>query len=60
MMCAGLTVWSPLVRAGVGPGKKVAIVGLGGLGHFAVMWANALGAEVTVISHSPHKKDDPD
>lgn len=58
MLCAGLTVWSPLVRAGVGPGKKVAIVGLGGLGHFAVMWANALGAEVTVISHSPDKKED--
>lgn len=58
MMCAGLTVWSPLVRAGVGPGKVVAIVGLGGLGHFAVMWAAALGADVTVISHSPNKKDD--
>jgi len=58
MLCAGLTVWSPLTRAGVGPGKQVAIVGLGGLGHFAVMWANALGAEVTVISHSPSKKDD--
>ncbi len=42
----------------MGPGKKVAVVGLGGLGHFAVLWANALGAEVTVISHSPHKKDD--
>ncbi|KAI1801244.1 GroES-like protein [Daldinia bambusicola] len=58
MLCAGLTVYSPLVRAGIGPGKKVAIVGLGGLGHFAVMFANALGAEVTVISHSPNKKDD--
>ncbi|KAI0024051.1 GroES-like protein [Xylariomycetidae sp. FL0641] len=58
MMCAGLTTWSPLVRAGVGPGQKVAIVGMGGLGHFAVMWAAALGAEVTVISHSPDKKDD--
>lgn len=58
MLCAGLTVWSPLVRAGTGPGKKVAIVGLGGLGHFAVMWANALGAEVTVISHSPDKEAD--
>ena len=57
-MCAGLTVWSPLVRAGVKEGSKVAIVGLGGLGHFAVMWANALGAEVTVLSHSAHKKDD--
>ncbi|KAK8050470.1 alcohol dehydrogenase (NADP+) [Apiospora phragmitis] len=58
MLCAGLTTYSPLVRAGVGSGKKVAIVGLGGLGHFGVMWANALGAEVTVISHSPNKKDD--
>jgi alcohol dehydrogenase (NADP+) len=58
MMCAGLTVYSPLVRGGVGPGKKVAIVGIGGLGHFAIMFANALGAEVTAISHSPQKKDD--
>jgi len=58
MLCAGLTVWSPLVRANIGPGKKVAIVGLGGLGHFAVLWAHALGAEVSVISHSPSKKDD--
>lgn len=58
MMCAGLTVWSPLVRAGTGPGKKVAIVGMGGLGHFAVLWAAALGAEVTVLSHTPDKKDD--
>jgi len=58
MMCAGLTTYSPLVRAGTGPGKQVAIVGLGGLGHFAVMWASALGAEVTVISHSEDKKED--
>lgn len=58
MMCAGLTVYSPLVRAGTGPGKQVAIVGMGGLGHYAIMWANALGAEVTLISHSPDKKDD--
>lgn len=58
MLCAGLTVWSPLVRAGTGPGKQVAVVGMGGLGHFAVLWAAALGAEVTVISHSPSKKDD--
>jgi alcohol dehydrogenase (NADP+) len=58
MLCAGLTVWAPLKTAGVGPGKKVAIVGLGGLGHFAVLWAAALGAEVTVISHSPDKKED--
>ncbi|KAI1611795.1 alcohol dehydrogenase [Exophiala viscosa] len=58
MLCAGLTTWSPLVRAGVGRGQKVAVVGFGGLGHFAVLWASALGAEVTVISHSPAKKDD--
>jgi alcohol dehydrogenase (NADP+) len=58
MMCAGLTVWSPLSRAKVGKGSKVAVVGMGGLGHFAVLWAAALGAEVTVLSHSEHKKDD--
>ncbi|KAK4957847.1 hypothetical protein LTR66_013204 [Elasticomyces elasticus] len=58
MLCAGLTTYSPLVRLGAGPGKKVGIVGIGGLGHFAVMWASALGAEVYVISHSPDKKDD--
>jgi len=58
MMCAGLTVYSPLVRLGCGPGKKVGIVGVGGLGHFAVMWAAALGAEVYAISHSPDKKED--
>jgi alcohol dehydrogenase (NADP+) len=46
------------VRLGAGPGKKIAIVGLGGLGHFAVMFAKALGAEVYVLSHSPDKKDD--
>ncbi|KAI9669201.1 MAG: hypothetical protein M1817_004743 [Caeruleum heppii] len=58
MMCAGLTTWSPLTRAGTGPGKKIGIVGIGGLGHFAIMWANALGAETYAISHSPEKKDD--
>lgn len=58
MMCAGLTVYSPLVRLGTGPGKKVGIVGIGGLGHYAILWANALGAEVYAISHSPDKKDD--
>jgi len=58
MMCAGLTVYSPLVRLGCGPGKKVGIVGIGGLGHFAVMFAKALGAEVYVLSHSPDKKED--
>ena len=57
MLCAGLTVYSPLVRLGCGPGKHVAIVGIGGLGHLGVLFAAALGAEVTVISHSPNKKD---
>lgn len=57
MMCAGLTTYSPLVRAGTGPGKKVAILGIGGLGHFGILWAKALGAEVWVLSHSPDKKD---
>jgi len=58
MMCAGLTTYSPLVRLGAGPGKKVAIVGMGGLGHYAVLWAVALGAEVYVLSHTPGKRED--
>ena len=58
MMCAGLTTYSPLVRAGVGPGKKVAIVGVGGLGHFGLLWAKALGAEVWALSHTLNKKED--
>ncbi|QRW18425.1 Zinc-binding dehydrogenase [Rhizoctonia solani] len=58
MLCAGLTVFSPLVRNGCGPGKKVGIVGLGGLGHYGVMFAKALGAEVYVLSHSPNKEAD--
>ena len=56
MMCAGLTTYSPLVRAGVGPGKKVAILGIGGLGHFGLLWAKALGAEVWALSHTPAKE----
>jgi alcohol dehydrogenase (NADP+) len=58
MMCAGLTTYSPLVRAGCGPGKKVAILGIGGLGHFGILFASALGAETYAISHSPHKAAD--
>ncbi|KZT58310.1 GroES-like protein [Calocera cornea HHB12733] len=58
MLCAGLTVYSPLVRNGCGPGKKVGVAGIGGLGHYAIMFAHALGAEVTAFSHSPNKKDD--
>lgn len=50
MLCAGLTAYSPLVRNGCGPGKKVGIVGLGGIGHFGVMFAKALGAETWAIS----------
>jgi len=58
MMCAGLTTYSPLKRAGTGPGKHVAILGIGGLGHFGILWAKALGAEVTALSHTPDKKDE--
>lgn len=58
MLCAGLTVYSPLVRNGCGPGKKVGIVGVGGLGHYAVLFAKALGAEVWAFTHSPTKKED--
>jgi uncharacterized zinc-type alcohol dehydrogenase-like protein len=55
LLCAGITVYSPLRRWGVSPGKKVAIVGMGGLGHLAVKLATALGAEVTVFTTSPDK-----
>ncbi|QRV87709.1 alcohol dehydrogenase [Ceratobasidium sp. AG-Ba] len=58
MMCAGLTMYSPLVQNGAGPGKKVGIIGLGGLGHYGVLFAKALGAEVYVLSHSPRKEED--
>jgi len=58
LFCAGLTVFSPLKAQKVGPGSRVGIVGLGGLGHYAVSFASALGAKVTVISHSLSKKND--
>ncbi|WVO13393.1 hypothetical protein L204_101008 [Cryptococcus depauperatus] len=58
MLCAGITVFSPLVRNGAGPGKKVGVVGLGGLGHYAVLFGTALGAEVTVFSRTDAKKED--
>lgn len=58
LLCAGITTYSPLRHWGVGPGKKVAVVGLGGLGHVGVKIAHALGAEVTVLSQSLRKKDD--
>ncbi|CAK7241692.1 MAG: putative secondary metabolism biosynthetic enzyme [Sporothrix thermara] len=58
MLCAGLTAYSPLVRNGCGPGKKVGIVGIGGIGHFGVLFAKALGAEVWAISRSHAKEAD--
>jgi uncharacterized zinc-type alcohol dehydrogenase-like protein len=58
LMCAGVTTWAPLRRAGVGPGQQVGIVGLGGLGHLAVKFAVALGARVTVFTTSPAKAAD--
>lgn len=58
LMCAGITLYSPLMHWKAGPGKKVAIMGLGGLGHMGVKIASALGAEVTVLSHSDKKRDD--
>jgi len=58
MMCAGITVYSPFRRWSIGPGKKVGVVGLGGLGHMAVKIAIAMGAEVTVITTSPDKVAD--
>lgn len=58
LLCAGITVWEPLRSLGVGPGARVAVAGLGGLGHLAVKIAVALGAETSVISRSPDKADD--
>lgn len=58
LLCAGITTFSPLNRWGAGPGKKVAVVGLGGLGHMAVKIAHAMGAEVTVLSQSLKKRED--
>jgi uncharacterized zinc-type alcohol dehydrogenase-like protein len=56
LLCAGITLYSPLRHWNAGPGKKVAIVGLGGLGHMGVKLAHAFGAEVTVISQSMRKE----
>lgn len=58
LMCAGVTTYSPLKFYGTGPGKRVGIAGLGGLGHIAVKLAAAMGAEVTVLSRSPEKEAD--
>ena len=59
MLCGGITLYSPLKKNGCGPGRKVGIVGIGGLGHFGVLYAKALGADkVTAISRSATKKAD--
>lgn len=58
LLCAGITTYSPLRHWGVTKGKKVGVVGLGGLGHMGVKLAHALGAHVVVFSTSPNKKDD--
>lgn len=58
LLCAGITTYSPLAHWNVGPGSKVAVVGMGGLGHLGVKIAVAMGAEVTVLSQSLSKKDD--
>jgi len=58
LLCAGITTYSPMRRYAVGKGKKVGVVGLGGLGHMAVKFADALGAQVVVFTTSPHKKED--
>ena len=58
LLCAGITTYSPLKRNGVGPGKKVGVVGLGGLGHMGVKLAHAMGARVAVFSTSPRKRED--
>ena len=58
LLCAGITTYSPLRHFGVKAGDSVAVVGLGGLGHMGVKLAKAMGAKVTVLSHSPSKRDD--
>ena len=58
LLCAGITLYSPIKHWQVQAGTKVAVMGLGGLGHMGVKFAAAMGAEVTVLSHSPNKKDD--
>jgi uncharacterized zinc-type alcohol dehydrogenase-like protein len=58
LLCAGITTYSPLAHWKAGPGKKVAVVGMGGLGHMGVKIAAAMGAEVTVLSQTLSKKDD--
>ncbi|MEI8395684.1 MAG: NAD(P)-dependent alcohol dehydrogenase [Rhodospirillaceae bacterium] len=58
LLCAGVTTWAPLRRFGVGPGQKVGVIGLGGLGHMAVKFARAFGADVVLFTTSPGKTAD--
>jgi uncharacterized zinc-type alcohol dehydrogenase-like protein len=58
LLCAGITTWSPLRHWNIGPGSKVAVVGLGGLGHMALKLARALGADVSLFTRSPGKEED--
>ena len=58
LLCAGITTWSPLRHWNIGVGGRVAVVGLGGLGHMALKLAHALGAEVSLFTRSPHKAED--
>jgi uncharacterized zinc-type alcohol dehydrogenase-like protein len=58
LMCAGITVWEPMRSVGVGPGTRLGVVGIGGLGHLAVRLARALGAEVTAFTTTPAKAAD--
>ncbi len=58
LLCAGITTYSPLKHFGLKKGDKLGVVGLGGLGHMAVKFGDAMGAHVTVLSHSPGKRDD--
>ena len=58
LLCAGITTYSPLAHWNAGPGTKVAVIGMGGLGHMAVQIAHAMGADVTVLSQSLSKQED--
>jgi len=58
LLCAGITTWSPLRHWEVGPGTRLAVVGLGGLGHMALKFGKALGADVTLFTRSPGKEED--
>lgn len=58
LLCAGITTYSPLKKWGVGPGKRIGVVGIGGLGHMAIKIAKALGAEVVALTTSPNKAEE--